>query len=58
MKTILIVISFVGLVLTLLPAFLVFENAIAWETYITLMNIGTMVWFLTAPFWIKKEDEV
>lgn len=58
MKTILIVISFVGLVLTLLPAFLVFENVIGWETYITVMNIGTIVWFLTAPLWMKKEDEV
>ena len=57
MKIILIIISFIGLLLTVLPAFLVFSKTISWNLYITLIFIGTMIWFLTAPFWMKKEDE-
>jgi hypothetical protein len=58
MKVFLIIISVVGLALTLLPAFFVFAQTMDWETHITLMTIGTILWFLTAPLWMKKEDEV
>ena len=58
MKIILIIISFIGLMLTILPAFLVFTKAVSWETHISLMTIGAIIWFSTAPFWMKKEDEV
>ena len=58
MKKILMIISFVGLILTVLPAFLIFSKIINWETYIILIFLGTIIWFLTAPFWMKKEDEV
>jgi hypothetical protein len=57
MKKILIIISFIGLVLTLLPSFLVFANAISWDTYLLLMNVGTIMWFVSAPFWMEKKDE-
>jgi len=58
MKIILIIISIVGLALTLFPAFFVFAQTMDWDTHITLMTIGTILWFVTAPFWMKKEDEV
>ncbi|HPB00928.1 MAG: hypothetical protein BWX60_00920 [Candidatus Marinimicrobia bacterium ADurb.Bin030] len=57
MKKILIIISFIGLALTLLPSFLVFANAISWDTYLLLMNVGTIMWFVSAPFWMEKKDE-
>jgi hypothetical protein len=57
MKKILIIISFIGLALTLLPSFLVFANAISWDTYLLLMNIGTIMWFVSAPFWMGKKVE-
>ncbi len=57
MKKILIIISFIGLALTLLPSFLVFASAISWGTYLLLMNVGTIMWFVSAPFWMEKKDE-
>ena len=58
MKKILIIISFVGLILTVLPAFLVFTKSVSWEVHANLMTLGTIIWFATAPFWMKKEDEI
>lgn len=47
-------VSFLGLALTLVPSILVFLNVVQLEDYKTLMLIGTLLWFLTAPFWINK----
>jgi hypothetical protein len=58
MRIIFIILSFIGLALTIFPAFFVFSKVITWETYITLMITGTLLWFLTVPFWMKKGDEV
>ena len=57
MKIILVIVSLIGLILTLLPSFLVFANAISWDTYLLLMNVGTIMWFVSAPFWMEKKDE-
>ncbi|MFO7446671.1 MAG: hypothetical protein R6W90_09900 [Ignavibacteriaceae bacterium] len=57
MKKILMVISAIGLLLTLLPSVLVFTKTIEWEMHVNLMSIGTALWFLTAPFWMKKEKQ-
>jgi hypothetical protein len=43
-------VSFVGLGLTVVPAFLVFDGVIEWKAHVTLMLIGTLLWFVTAPF--------
>ncbi len=48
--------SFVGLGLTVLPAFLVFSGALTWDTHAWLMAVGAVLWFATAPFWMVKED--
>jgi hypothetical protein len=47
--------SFVGLGLTVLPAFLVFSGTLTWNTHVVLMAVGSALWFLTAPFWLAAE---
>lgn len=54
MKTMIRVISFAGLGLTLIPAFLVFAGVLAWQTHADLMLAGTVLWFATAPLWMGK----
>jgi hypothetical protein len=48
--------SFVGLGLTVVPAFLVFSGTLTWDTHAVLMAVGALLWFATAPFWMVKED--
>ena len=57
MKTLLKLASLAGLLLTVGPAFLVFAGRIPWSTHATLMLVGTLLWFLSAPFWMKKEAD-
>ncbi len=54
MRTILKLVSLVGLVLTVLPAFLVMAGSIRWESHALLMFVGMVAWFSSAPFWMKK----
>ena len=53
-KTLLKIISFIGLLLTLIPSFLVFLNGIELETNKYLMLVGTLLWFGSSPFWMNK----
>jgi len=48
--------SFIGLGLTVVPAFLVFRGMLTWNTHAVLMAVGALLWFVTAPFWMVKED--
>jgi len=48
--------SFVGLGLTVVPAFLVFSGTLSWNTHAVLMAVGALLWFVTAPFWMVEED--
>lgn len=57
MATILKIISFAALALTLVPAFLVLWGYIEPSLSKTLMLIGTIVWFGTASFWMNKSEE-
>ena len=57
MKVLLKTISFVGLALTIVPAFLVFQGIISFELNQNLMLIGTAGWFLSAPYWMNKGSE-
>jgi hypothetical protein len=54
MKTLLKLISFAGLALMFLSAFLFFNGAIAERTYRILAIAGTLMWFVTVPFWMKR----
>ena len=47
--------SLVGLSLTAVPAFFVFAGTITWATHATLMMVGTVLWFATAPFWMHGD---
>lgn len=49
------VLSFTGLILSLLPAFLSFAGLISFEQFKILLVAGTVLWFSTAPSWINKK---
>lgn len=46
-------ISVLGLALTVVPAFLVFAGVIVWQTHAQLMLLGAVLWFASAPFWMR-----
>lgn len=54
MKTICKSISYIGLLMTVVPSILVFSGAMELDTHKTLMLIGMVLWFATAPFSLKK----
>ena len=54
MKLILKIISYSGLALTILPSIFVFKGVIELKTHFILMGIGLVVWFATAPLWMKS----
>ncbi len=56
MITLLKIISIIGLLLTIVPAFLVFAGQLTLTAHYTLMLIGAVVWFLSAPFWMLKRS--
>jgi len=53
MKNILKIISLQGLLLTIVPSLLVFKGVIDLKLHYNLMIIGMVLWFETAPFWMK-----
>jgi len=56
MKTIHKIISFAGLALTIVPSFFVFRGAMVMKIHYLLMAIGCVLWFATAPFWMKSKS--
>lgn len=55
LKKALQIVSFIGLAVSIVPAFLVFGGVIAKQTYLEIMLLGMVLWFSTAVFWIKKD---
>jgi len=55
MKRTLQIISFVGLGVSIVPAFLVFAGTLSKETCFHLLLLGMFLWFGTAVFWIKAD---
>jgi hypothetical protein len=55
MSGLLKLISFLGLALTVVPAFLVFTGSLSWGTHAALMFLGAVLWFASAPFWMGEE---
>jgi hypothetical protein len=49
-----LILSLIGLGLTLVPSFLLFGGMVSWETHSQLMFAGMLCWFATAPFWMKE----
>lgn len=54
MKTLLKIISFAGLVLMLTSAIMDFNDAMPKYVYEALALVGTVMWFGTVPFWMKR----
>lgn len=53
---ILIAISLIGLALTIVPSILKFKGVIEMQEHYLLMTIGMVLWFVTAPFWMKTKS--
>ena len=51
------IISYTGLGLTLIPAFLVFSGVLSLDTSKNLMLVGTIAWFATAPYWMNEPSK-
>lgn len=52
----LIALSVVGLALTIVPPILEFKGYLAMNSYYNLMTLGMVMWFATAPFWMKTKS--
>ncbi len=50
------IVSLIGLLLTAVPAFLVFAGSMPFERHTLLMLVGTLLWFGSAPVWMKKKE--
>jgi len=55
MKTTAKLLSYIALGLTVVPSFYVFAGSITWQTHAGLMLSGTLLWFVSAPIWMKKD---
>ncbi|MFH5833680.1 hypothetical protein ACG2F4_06415 [Halalkalibaculum sp. DA3122] len=56
MRILLIILSLTGLALTLLPSVLVFLQELSLEDHKLYMIFGMVLWFITAPFWVKEQE--
>lgn len=56
MGIVLKVLSSVGLCLTVVPSFLVWYEMMPWRLHVQFMFAGMILWFVTAPFWMIKEE--
>ena len=57
MRIFLIVVSFIGLGLTLVPSALVLSGNTTMEQNKYLMMLGTILWFGSVIFWMNKKKE-
>ena len=51
------IISYTGLLLTILPSFLHFSGVIEFEQHKWITFLGTVLYLTTAPFWMNKEKK-
>ncbi len=54
MKTLLKLISFAGLALMFVSAVLIFRDDVQRSTYEVLALVGTAMWFIPVPWWMKR----
>ncbi len=57
MKKVLWPISIIGLLLTIIPSFLVFNGTLTLESHKLYMTVGMVLWFATASILLKEEEE-
>ena len=55
-KTVLQIVSWAACAATVVPAFLFLAGSMQLDTVKQMMMITTVIWFLTASFWMGKED--
>lgn len=58
MKILLCTLGLIGLLATVLPSILVLSGVIEPGTHKTVMVIGMIVWFATAPFFMKRKKSI
>ncbi|MDQ8179362.1 hypothetical protein [Pelagicoccus sp. SDUM812005] len=56
MKSILKVLSYLGLAMTVLPSVLVFAGKMEKELHYSVMIAGMVLWFVTAVLWVKPDQ--
>jgi hypothetical protein len=57
MKFLLKTVSFVALTTLIIPPFIYFTGDLSKDAMKTLMLMGTLAWFITAPFWMGLQKE-
>ena len=57
MRKAVIILSLLGLCLTVVPSFFVFYGSLTLRVHTQLMFIGMILWFVFAPLWMSKEKE-
>ena len=58
MRTLTIIISFIGLALTIIPSFMVLIGEASMDQNKTFMLVGTLLWFGSVPFWMNKKKAI
>jgi cbb3-type cytochrome oxidase subunit 3 len=56
MKKYLRIVSFSGIALAVVSSLLVFNGTILMKTFFTLLFIGMVIWYATAPFWKRNKS--
>lgn len=54
MKLLISIVALIGLGLTVIPAILVFNGKMDPDMNKNLMTVGTVIWFIAAPLWFRK----
>jgi|APLow6443716910_1056828.scaffolds.fasta_scaffold1004479_1 hypothetical protein len=57
MKKILIIVSLLALLEILACAILVFLGRMPHSRFVVYTNMATLVWFVTAPFWLAPKKD-
>ena len=55
MKILLGSLAYIALLATVVPSVLVYTGTIELETHKAIMVTGMILWFVTAPFYMKKK---
>lgn len=57
MRILLQIISLIGLLMTIVPPILFFQGNISHIQQNWYMAVGTLIWFLSAIFWLGKKSK-
>lgn len=56
-RTLLPIVSMIGLALVFVPAVVFLSGSIGKGIMTTIMLIGTIVWFVSVPFWMGRKPD-